>query len=40
MANLSISAAWDETKAILAHDGKLFASVALALIALPALVTG
>jgi hypothetical protein len=40
MANLSISVAWDETKAILAREGKLLASVALALIALPALVTG
>jgi hypothetical protein len=40
MANLSISAAWDETKAVLAREGKLLASVALALIALPALITG
>jgi hypothetical protein len=40
MANLSISVAWDETKAILAREGKLLASVALALIALPALVNG
>lgn len=36
MATLSISRAWDETKAHLARDGKLFVSVALALIALPA----
>jgi hypothetical protein len=40
MANLSISAAWDQSKVILARDGKLLASVALALVALPALVTG
>jgi hypothetical protein len=40
MANLSISAAWDESKAILARDGKLLASVALALVALPGVVTG
>lgn len=35
---LSISRAWDETRAILARDGKLFASVAAALIVLPGLV--
>jgi hypothetical protein len=35
MSSLSISAAWDETKAILARDGKLFATVALALIVFP-----
>ena len=29
MASLSISKAWDESKAILAHDGRLIASVAL-----------
>lgn len=40
MAGLSISRAWDETKAIVARDGKLFVSVALALVALPAAVTG
>jgi hypothetical protein len=40
MANLSVSAAWDESKAILSRDGKLLASVALALVALPSLVTG
>jgi len=40
MGKLSISAAWDETRAILAREGKLLASVALALVALPALVTG
>lgn len=40
MANLSISAAWDETKVILAREGKLLASVALALIALPAALAG
>lgn len=40
MRTLSISAAWDETKAILARDGRLFASVALALILLPAAILG
>jgi hypothetical protein len=40
MAALSISKAWDETKAILARDGRLIASVALALVALPTAVTG
>ena len=40
MAGLSISKAWDETRAILAHDGRLIASVALALIALPTALAG
>jgi hypothetical protein len=40
MAALSISQAWDQTKAILARDGRLIASVALALVALPTAVTG
>ena len=40
MTKFSISAAWEETKALLARDGKLFASVALALIVLPAVVAG
>jgi len=40
MANLSISAAWDESRVILAREGKLLASVALALVALPAVLTG
>src|SRR5947209_20548274 len=40
MRALSISAAWDETKAILARDGRLLASVALALIALPSAISG
>lgn len=35
MSSLSISAAWDEAKAILARDGRLYMSVALAMIALP-----
>jgi len=38
MRGLSISTAWEETKAILARDGKLFAAVALALIVLPQVV--
>lgn len=38
MTKLSISKAWDETRAILARDGKLIAAVALALIVLPAAV--
>jgi hypothetical protein len=40
MRNLSISRAWEESKAIIAREGRLFTSVALALVALPALVTG
>jgi hypothetical protein len=40
MGSLSISAAWDESKAVLARDGRLFASVALALIVLPAAIVG
>ena len=40
MATLSISRAWDETKARVAADGRLMLVVAAALIALPALVTG
>lgn len=40
MRDLSISTAWDETKALLNQDGKLFASVALALIVLPTVVVG
>ena len=35
MAKASISLAWDETRAVLARDGKLIASVALALLVLP-----
>ena len=38
MSSLSISAAWDETRPILARDGQLFLSVALALIVLPQVV--
>jgi hypothetical protein len=38
MRALSISAAWEETRSILAHDGRLYVSVALALIALPSVV--
>jgi Membrane domain of glycerophosphoryl diester phosphodiesterase len=38
MAKLSISQAWDETRAILARDGKLIAAVALALFVLPGVV--
>lgn len=40
MSALSISNAWEETKALLSRDGRLFASVALALIVLPATVMG
>jgi len=36
---LSISRAWDETKARLASDGRLFATVALAMVALPSAVS-
>lgn len=40
MRSLSISAAWDETKAVLARDGRLLFSVALALVALPTAIAG
>jgi hypothetical protein len=40
MRSLSISQAWDEAKAILVHDGRLFVSVALALIVLPQTILG
>ena len=35
MAKVSISRAWDESRAVLTRDGKLIASVALALLVLP-----
>jgi hypothetical protein len=38
MRRLSISAAWDEAKAIIGHDGQLLMTVALALVALPSAV--
>ena len=40
MRGLSISAAWEETKAVVERDGQLFVSVALALVALPAAIAG
>jgi len=40
MRALSVSRAWDESRAILARDGRLFVSVALGLIAFPTLITG
>ena len=40
MHRLSISTAWDQAKAILTRDGRLFASAALALVALPSVITG
>lgn len=39
MSRLSISTAWDETKALLASDGRLMMTVALALIALPSAIS-
>jgi hypothetical protein len=39
MANVSISKAWEETTAIIARDGKLFATIALALFVLPGVVS-
>ncbi len=39
MSRLSISTAWDETKARLASDGRLLATVALALVALPSAIS-
>ena len=38
MRALSISAAWEETRAMLVRDGRLYGSVALALVALPSVV--
>lgn len=38
MAKLSISQAWDESRAVLARDGKLIGTVALALFVLPGIV--
>ncbi|HEV2596591.1 MAG TPA: hypothetical protein VGU01_15475 [Sphingomicrobium sp.] len=38
MPKVSISQAWDETRAVLVRDGRLIASVALALIVLPGVV--
>ena len=40
MRGLSISGAWEEARAILTRDGRLFIAVALALIALPSTVSG
>jgi hypothetical protein len=40
MSKFSISTAWEESKGLLARDGRLFASVALALIVLPAVIAG
>jgi len=40
MTGLSISRAWDETKAVLAHDGRLIWTVALALLVLPGAIYG
>jgi hypothetical protein len=37
---LSLSRAWDETRAATAGDGKLYAAIALALLALPATIFG
>ena len=39
MAKLSLSRAWDETKAVLSRDGKLIAAVALALLVLPGTIS-
>jgi len=38
MPKLSLSQAWDETRAVLARDGRLFLPVALALFVLPGLI--
>ena len=40
MASLSISKAWDESKAVLARDGRLIWTVALALLFLPQAISG
>jgi hypothetical protein len=39
MGRLSVSRAWEEAKVVIAHDGRLFTSVALGLIALPTAIT-
>lgn len=38
MVGLSLSRAWDETKAVLGRDGRLFVAVALALFVLPGVI--
>lgn len=40
MRKLSLSQSWDETRAVLSRDGRLFASVALALVVLPQTIVG
>lgn len=40
MSRLSISTAWEETRAILARDGRLLVAVALALVVLPTVIVG
>ena len=40
MKKLSLSHAWEETRMVLARDGRLFASVALALVVLPQTIIG
>lgn len=40
MSKLSLSKAWDDSRAIVARDGGLMASVALALLVLPATIAG
>jgi hypothetical protein len=40
MVELSVSKAWEETRAIIARDNRLFAALALALVGLPATITG
>ena len=40
MSRVSISRAWDETKAIFSRDGRLLVAVALALFVLPVVIVG
>lgn len=40
MRKVSISQAWDETRTVLERDGRLFVSVALALLVFPAVING
>ena len=40
MSGLSISKAWEESRAVLAHDGRLIAAVALAAVLLPQAIAG
>ena len=40
MSDLSISKAWDETRALFASDGRLFTAIAVALMGVPSMISG